>query len=113
MQTERAGLAGNDRFGAFATDRWSPKIAPCPLFPESDAKSEPWHRSRGDTGVVAVSPECPVMTVARFYRAYVGARPSGDSLDVHLQDRGVVHEPVDGCQYVRTFFDSIGQTLPI
>ena len=54
----------------------------------------------------------PVMMVARFYRAYVGARPSGDS-DVHLQDRGVVHEPVDGRQYVRTFFDSIGQTLPI
>ena len=53
---ERAGLAGNDRFGSFATDRWSPKIAPCPLFPESDAKSEPWHPSRGDTGVVAVSP---------------------------------------------------------
>ena len=52
------------------------------------------------------------MMVARFYRAYVGARPSGDS-DVHLQDRGVVHEPVDGRQYVRTFFDSIGQTLPI
>jgi hypothetical protein len=42
--------------GSFATDRWAPKIAPCPLFPESDATSDPWLRSRRVTGVVAVSP---------------------------------------------------------
>ena len=42
--------------GSFATDRCAPKIAPCPLFPESDAKSEPWHLSRRVTAVVAVTP---------------------------------------------------------
>jgi hypothetical protein len=34
----------------------APKIAPCPLFPESDATSDPWLLSRRVTGVVAVSP---------------------------------------------------------
>src|SRR5438067_13816099 len=29
-----------------ATDRCTPKIAPCPLFPKSDAKSDPWHLLR-------------------------------------------------------------------
>src|SRR4051812_45696477 len=32
------------------------EIAPCPLFPESDAKSEPWHLSRRVTAVVAMTP---------------------------------------------------------
>ena len=42
--------------GSFATDRCAPKIAPCLLFPESDAKSEPWHPLRRVTAAVAVSP---------------------------------------------------------
>jgi hypothetical protein len=67
----------DDCFRSFATDRWAPKIAPCPLLPESDAKSEPWHPSRG--GMAAASPcDSPVMMVAQLYRACVGARPSGD-----------------------------------
>ena len=41
---------------SFATDRCGPKIAPCPLFPESDTNSEPWHPLRRVTAVVAVSP---------------------------------------------------------
>ena len=54
------------------------KIAPCPLFAESDAKSEPWHPSRGGT-VAASHCDSPIMMVAQLYRACGGARPSGDS----------------------------------
>jgi hypothetical protein len=35
-----------------------PTIARCPLFPESDAKSEPWHLSRRVTAAVAVLARC-------------------------------------------------------
>jgi hypothetical protein len=41
----RDSKGGDDSNGSFATDRCAPKIALCPLFPESDAKSEPWHLS--------------------------------------------------------------------
>jgi hypothetical protein len=54
------------------------EIAPCPLFPESDAKSEPWHPSRGGT-VAANHCDSPVMMVAQLYRTCGGARASGDS----------------------------------
>jgi hypothetical protein len=53
------------------------------------------------------------MMVARFTALTLERGPPAIALDVHLQDRGVVHEPVNGRQHVRTFFDSIGQTLPI
>ena len=53
--------------------------------------------------MVAVSP-CNVPLVARCYRSITGAALAFErgfpaiTFDVHLQDRGVVHEPVDGRQ---------------
>jgi len=39
---ERTFPATFARFGHSLQDRCGPRIAPCPLFPESDAKSEPF-----------------------------------------------------------------------
>jgi hypothetical protein len=66
---------GDFRNGSIATDRWAPKIARCPAFPESDAKSEPRQSVAKGHGVGTVKPQPPAMMVARFYRACVGARP--------------------------------------
>ena len=41
-----AKVRSNNRHGSFATDRCAPKIASCPLFAESDVKSEPWGGGR-------------------------------------------------------------------
>ena len=42
--------------GQFATDRCTPKIVLCPLFPESEASQSLGHLSRMGTAVVAMSP---------------------------------------------------------
>ena len=36
--------------------RCTPKTTPCPVFPESDAKAEPWYLTRKVTATVAVTP---------------------------------------------------------
>src|ERR1700704_4017315 len=89
--------------GSFATDRCAPKIARCPLFPESDAKLEPWHLSRRVTATVAVSPcnvplwLCGLPFITGATLAFERGFPA-ITFEVHLQDRGMVHEPVDSRQ---------------
>ena len=54
--TDGAGWKPDVSSGSFTTDSGAPKIAPCPLFPERDAKSDPWHLSRRVRATVAVTP---------------------------------------------------------
>ena len=94
----RRRILAKVRVGSFTTDSGAPKIAPCPLFPESDAKSEPWHLSRRVTAVVAMTPAtfchdgCAVLPSNRLAALAFERGFPAITLDVHLQDRGVVHE---------------------
>jgi hypothetical protein len=49
-------FAANAREGLFTTGTSPPQVEPLPLYPISDAKSEPWRLSRRVTAAVAVSP---------------------------------------------------------
>jgi hypothetical protein len=58
----------------------------------------------GPRGLSPCPPQRPVMVVARCYRSIGWATLAFErgfpaiALDVHLQDRSVVHEPIDGRQ---------------